>query len=280
MTERKRCIKCERPIDTWARICPFCNWDQSQPVPAREVIPAPVAEYRPPEEIGPKQLAMYAGAGVLLLIMAFAVGMTINRDGAPKNAPKPLTEAQAEAVSAPKRADTTLVPMNEPGGLEQPITSAPASGPVPGSAPNEWDRSDATAVSSAEYAQLAKRAKAEKKRVAALVDPRSITGAAFAQGPAASPRSNPAVAGAQAMVVRTRPIPQYQPVPALRARGSARLDLLVGADGRVKDISIRRAANGNNAALIGAVQSWRFKPATENGHPVPAPYSVEISFRQ
>ena len=32
------------------------------------------------------------------------------------------------------------------------------------------------------------------------------------------------------------------------------------------------------AALLGAIQSWRFKPATENGEPVAAPYSVEISF--
>ena len=30
--------------------------------------------------------------------------------------------------------------------------------------------------------------------------------------------------------------------------------------------------------LIAVVQSWRFKPATVNGEPVAAPYSVELSF--
>ena len=80
-------------------------------------------------------------------------------------------------------------------------------------------------------------------------------------------------------VVRTRPVPRYQPVPRLHARGSALLDLTVGPDGRVRDINVRRAAEGNTAALISAVQRWRFQPATENGAPVSAPYSVEISFR-
>lgn len=219
-----------------------------------------------------------AGGGAVLLIIAFLVGMLINRDGAPKNAPEPVGEA-AEQVSAPKRADTPLVPTNEPGGVEQPITSAPASGAVPGTPANEWDRSDATAVSSVEYAQLAQRARAEKKRMQPLVDPRSLTGAAYAQAPMRSaPRRSAAIQAATRQIM-TRPVPQYQPVPPIRAFGSARLDLIIGPDGRVTDINVRRAANGNNAALIGAVQRWRFRPATRNGEAVSAPYSVEISFK-
>jgi TonB family protein len=67
-------------------------------------------------------------------------------------------------------------------------------------------------------------------------------------------------------------------LPRLRASGTARLDLVIGPDGRVQDINVRRAIRGNTPALIAAVQRWRFKPATENGRPVTAPYSVEISF--
>ena len=79
--------------------------------------------------------------------------------------------------------------------------------------------------------------------------------------------------------MRTRPVPQYQPLPPIRGRGSARFNLLIGADGRVKDIDIERTmVGGNTPALVAAVQNWRFKPATENGEPVTAPFSVEISF--
>ena len=282
MSERKRCIRCERPIDEWARICPFCNWNQTQPVPAQA--PAPpieVAEYQPPAERSLKKNMIIAGSGVLLLVISFAIGMIINRDGAPKNAPEPVTETDGQTISAPKRADTPLVPMNEPGGFEQPITSAPAVAAEDGAAANDWDRSDATAVSAAEYAQLARRAQAEKKKTT-LVDPRSLTGPAYAQGtPAPQRRMEPATASQpQRVAMTTRPVPRYQPLPSIRGSGSARLDLTIGPDGRVRNIAIRRPLRGNNAALIGAVQSWRFKPATQNGRPVTAPYSVEISFNR
>ncbi|HJQ37222.1 MAG TPA: TonB family protein [Thermoanaerobaculia bacterium] len=286
MSDRKLCVRCERAIDGWAKNCPYCNWDQSKAAPVREAVPAPVAEYKPPEERSVKKLAMYAGGGVLLMIVAFVIGMLINRDGAPEKAPEPISEQTEQAqVSAPKRADTQLIPMNEPGGIEQPITSAPTAAAVPGTPNNEWDRSDATAVSSAEYAQLARRAQAERKKTNPLVDPRSLTGAAYAQGGAPPRRRTASQVAAsappsqQAPMLTTRPVPQYQPVPRMVARGSARLDLMIGPDGRVQDINVRRSPGGNTAALIGAVQRWRFKPATSNGRPISAPYSVEISFR-
>jgi protein TonB len=280
MSERKRCIRCERAIDGWARICPYCNWDQSKAAPAFTAVPLEVAQYKPPAETSLRKKLMFGGAGVVMLVLAFVIGMIINRDGAPKVAPEPVTESEAANVRVQKRADTQLVPTNEPGGIEQPITSAPASGPVAGTASNEWDRSDATAVSSVEYAQLAQRASAEKKANNPLVDPRSLTGAAYAQAPAPRRRTASDVAASSPpRGLRTRPVPQYQPVPSIRAYGTAVLDLNVGPDGRVTSINIRRAASGNNAALIGAVQRWRFKPATENGRPVSAPYSVQISFK-
>jgi TonB family protein len=55
---------------------------------------------------------------------------------------------------------------------------------------------------------------------------------------------------------------------------------MIGADGRVKQIDIERSLPRNTAQLVSAVQSWRFKPATLNGDPVSAPYSVEISFKR
>ena len=81
-------------------------------------------------------------------------------------------------------------------------------------------------------------------------------------------------------VERTSPIPEYQPLPSvrLRARSVARVELLVGPDGRVHDVSVQQGLGRNTAALINAVQAWRFKPATENGRPIAAPFTVELSF--
>jgi periplasmic protein TonB len=326
MSEKTPCVRCSRGIDAWAKICPFCNWDQSAAPPAQEPPkPAAVLEYRPPEEFDLKKKAMFAGGGVLLLILAFLVGMVINSDGAPKEAPKTVEEQaaeeqQARQVTAVKRADTPLVPVDGPAGIEQPITSAPVAA-APGAAPNDYQRTDATAVSSAEYAEIAKRAKAEKKRMAMAIDPRSLTGPAYAQGQPARPRpataqqpqspQQQAAAGQPPMPmpmppmtsqsnapapepqqpqmqmqprrrasIRTRPVPQYQPLPHIASQGTARLSLMIGADGRVKSIEIEKALQRNTAQLVSAVQSWRFKPATENGDPIAAPYSVEITFKQ
>lgn len=279
MSERKPCTQCGRAIDAWAKICPFCNWDQERPVPATKPIPpAAVTEYRPPEEFDLKRKAMMLGAGVLVLVAAFGVGVFINSDDTPDVAPPTVEEQNVEEkVKGLRRADTPLVPTDQPGGIEQPITSAPIA--TTGTAPDGYARTDATAVSATEYEQIAKRAKAEKERMAAVVDPRSLTGPAYAAAPR-PPRSRTqdSAPARSTNSIRTRPVPEYQPLPRI-SRGTARLSLLIGRDGRVQNIEIKRPLpDGNTAALVAAVQKWRFKPATENGDAVAAPYIVDISF--
>jgi protein TonB len=307
MTDRKRCIRCERPIDAWAGTCPFCNWNQAVPPPSAEAAPPPPAvQYKPPEEMNIRKLVGMAGLGVLSLVLAFLIGMVINRDGAPERAPEELTEQAQEhnsEILKPKRADTPLIPAGQGGIENEPITSAPIVA-APGQVPNEYQRTDATAVSADEYAQMARRAQAEKKKMTVLVDPRSISGPAYAQGrPAPMPQTQPqqrprpaltpaeqqqrAEAAPPAPIarpsrsVRTRPVPQYQPIPRISGSGKARFTLVIGTDGRVKDVNIEQMLHGGNTSqLVAAIQTWRFKPATENGEPVAAPYSVEISFRR
>jgi TonB family protein len=271
MTDRKRCIRCGRAIDAWAGTCPFCNWSQTVPPPDAVAPRAPATQYRPPEEMNVRKLIGIGSGAVLTLMLAFLMGMAINRDGAPKRAPEHNTE-----ILEPMRADTPLVPAGEGGIENKPITSAPIAA-SPGQIPDEYQRSDATAVSADEYARMAKRAQAEKKNTTVLVDPRSLTGPAYAQGrPPVNSGEGQTPTGVN---VRTRPVPRYQPIPPLHGSGKARFTLVIGTDGRVKDVNVERMLSGsNNAALLGAIQSWRFKPATENGEPVAAPYSVEISF--
>jgi TonB family protein len=303
MIERKRCAKCERAIDAISTICPFCNWDQSLGAPPPEVLNAPsraAALYKPPEEFRLKRVILI-GAGILvMLIGAFGIGMVINSDDAPDKAPESLEEQAAEHNKdnlKPRRADTPLVPAGE-GGIDQtPITSAPTVAPEGGAMPNEYARTDATAVSAVEYAQMAKLAQAEKKKPASIVDPRTLSGPAYAQGPQARvpvrrpastattpggappPQYSSAPAAPARRVVRTKPVPEYQPLPSVRGSGKARLTLIVGTDGHVRDVNVERTLpGGNTPALISAVQKWRFKPATEDGEPVAAPYTVEIQF--
>lgn len=295
MTDRKRCIRCERAIDAWAGICPFCNWNQAELPPSPDAV-APRAlatQYKPPEEMDVRKMLAIASGAVLSLVLAFLIGMVINRDGAPKRAPDPLVEQAAEhnlENLKPKRADTPLIPAGQGGIENQPITSAPALA-SPGQLPDEYHRSDATAVSAEEYARMAKRAQAEKKeKMTTLVDPRSLTGPAYAQATPPSNRGASRASGQEAPTpavrraarpTRTRPVAQHQPLPRLNGNGTARLTLIVGTDGRVKDVSVEQMLRGgNNAALINAVRKWRFKPATENGEPVTAPYSVAISFER
>ncbi|HET7436234.1 MAG TPA: energy transducer TonB [Thermoanaerobaculia bacterium] len=298
-SERKPCNRCERRIDAWAKICPYCNWDQSAPAPAHDAAaqPSPAAAYVPPAEKSQlKRRLLYAAGGIVMLIAAFSVGVIINRDGAPKRAPATIEEqiAEQQDTKTVRGAQTVpLIPANEPGGFEQPITSAPAGAPSNGM-PDAYSRHDATAVSSVEYNQLAARAQEEKRRMQALVDPRSLTGRAYAQQqlpprsvaqrPAAPPPQRqaaaaPPVAEPPRTSARTRPVPLAQPLPTVSAHGTASLVLLVGEDGRVKEVSVREGLPGETARLIHAVQSWRFKPATENGVPVAAPYTVDISFQ-
>jgi periplasmic protein TonB len=312
MSEKRPCIRCEREIDTYAKICPYCNWDQTQtniPPPSQQ----PVADaYVPPAERNWKRHIMIAVGGVGLLILSFFVGALINSDAAPEEAPAPVVggDAQTAAQVAPaKRADVTLVPVTD---IEAPITTAPVAALTEG-IPTEYQRSDATAVSSVEYAQLAARAQEEKRRNAALVDPRSLTGPAYAQAqarrPAAVPspapipppqtsadngrfderqsRPDPPSSSSESndeparVATRTRPIPVSQPLPSITVDRdvTARLELTVGPDGRVKAVNLREGIPGHTAKLIASVQQWRFKPATENGVPVSAPFTVDISFR-
>jgi hypothetical protein len=288
-SEQHPCTRCARKIDAYAKICPYCNWDQSLAPPAHEPPkPQAVMDYRPPEEYDLRKKAMFAGVGALTLVAAFAVGMVINSDGAPKTAPKTVEEQVAEEqdarrTSSVKRADTPLVPVEGPAGIEQPITSAPVS-TNPGM-DSDYQRSDATAVSASDYAQLAKRAQAEKKRLAATVDPRLLTGPSYVAPP---PRRQAPPTGVDSsspqpqrgIAMRTRPVPLSQPMPSITSTGTARLSLMIGADGRVKEIDIERALGRDTAVLLSSVRSWRFKPATLNGEPIAAPYSVEISFKR
>jgi hypothetical protein len=293
MTDRKACVRCQRTIDQYARICVYCNWDQSQ---SPDAAPPPVAAttYVPPPDHRARNRLLGTAALVALVIVAFVVG-TLIHGFEPKQlkaaeSNKENAVAEAAPSSAPK-SNVTLVPVSDsgpPAAIEQPITSAPAQ--APGQDPN-----DATALPSDQYAAVAAKAKAQKQARNTPVDPRTLRGHAVEgqsppqQQPKQPPRDNdpqqqqPGMASQAAappsQPVRTEAFPEYKPMPDIHVERdtSARMTLTVGADGRVKDIDVLDPIPGATSKLIETVQNWRFRPATENGTPVTAKVAVTIT---
>jgi hypothetical protein len=309
MAERKQCIKCGRAIDAYARICPYCNWDQTEPVSAVVVEQqSAVPEYVPPVDHRMRNRILGIAGGVLLLIAAFGIGSLVHgKNPPPTPADKEAATATTGTSKPSPRSTVTLIPVSETNpDVEAPITSAPLPTLQQG-VPTEYQRTDATAVASDEYAQMAQRANAEKKKKAAeaLVDPRSITTPAVPAGDtprsqtSAAPSPIPATtqpvpapqtqkqpdqvnfpSPAARVVVSSRPVPVYQPLPdiAVTQMTTAKLQLTVGADGFVKEVSVIQGIPGETGKLIAALQRWKFKPAMENGSPVEAPFTVDVSF--
>ncbi|HSP32757.1 MAG TPA: energy transducer TonB [Thermoanaerobaculia bacterium] len=299
MADQRRCIRCERAIDASARICPYCNWDQSNAnAPAPETAAEPLYVPRPERPIR-KYLMIGAGA-LVLVVVAFALGAhVLGTAAAPPTATSTATSGTDNTSTAPVKPaphpDITLVSSTATSGispsLEAPITSAPLATASNG-ATDTMQRTDATAVSSVEYAQLAAREQAERKKAQPLVDPRTITSPAYQQGQQPQQTQQPQISSAPeaaarppapqaARVTRTQPEPQYQPVPDVQVSQmtTVRLVLTVGADGRVKEVDVSGGGiEGQTGRIVQAVQSWRFKPATENGLPVQSTFSTALSF--
>jgi hypothetical protein len=282
MADRKPCVRCERPIDANARSCVYCNWEQDAARPAVPPVPQTAPAYRPPRDTRARNRILGAIAFAALVIIAFVIGSLVHGSG-PKAAQTPATQpgstAQAEGGS---NANVTLVPVDGGGSVqsEPPITSAPAQTASAGNLDVNGDRTDATALPSGQYSAAAQRAKAERdaRTGNGIIDPRTISSGVLRSVPL---DRRPAQRAIRVAAPHTEPIPLYQPVPPLRVdrATSARLFLTVGTDGRVHDIDVAQPIPGEMPRLIASVQSWRFKPATQNGQPVTSTFSVDINVR-
>ncbi len=273
MANRKNCIKCGRLIDEFARVCPYCNHWQSQPVPAANAAAAPMASAAAGKD--PRGLYRLVGVAVFafLLFAVFAVGSFFHGATPAKAAQQAAAPPQTSSTS---RVSVTLIPVTEgapPPAPEGPITAIQQPGTTTAAGP-----SDLTALPSEQYAAAAERMRAtQQPSTGTVVDPRSITGSAYeAPPPRPASRPRPAVAS-----VESQPIPLYQPVPHVRVgrEATAQLSLVVGTDGRVHDIDIQRSVPEVMGPLIGNVQQWRFRPATQNGEPISSRFTVAVTFR-
>lgn len=281
MSEKKQCVNCNRSIDVAAKSCLYCNWWQAEkplarPEPAAVDASAPPAA--PERHWNHKVLGVVAFAA--LLIIAFVIGSLVHgfepSEVKAAQQPKAPDVVTTQETAAPPTANIPLVPDNgaQPAGpLEQPMTTVQTN-TVTGAM-----GSDATAMTSQQYGAAIQN-NAQTPQQPPTIDPRSVTGTVYGQTQPIPPSIPGRVPRPQRQVRRasiTQPVPESQPLPNLRGHGHAKLALTVGTDGRVHDIDVLEPMSGDMGRLIGAVQSWRFKPATENGIPVSSRFTVDIN---
>ncbi|MCK6443222.1 energy transducer TonB [Elstera cyanobacteriorum] len=98
----------------------------------------------------------------------------------------------------------------------------------------------------------------------------------------------PSIPGPPAPVHLTAPTFRHRPAPAYPAQaqrdeieGTVRLKLLIGADGRVAEVSLLRSSGHRllDQAALSAARAWVLEPAHQNGTPTPAWAEVEVPFR-
>ena len=83
------------------------------------------------------------------------------------------------------------------------------------------------------------------------------------------------------------PVPKWKPEPpyskkARRAgiQGTVLLWVVVGMKGNVEEASVVRPVGlGLDESALHTVRTWRFKPATREGIPVPVRIMIELAFR-
>jgi len=287
MAEQKPCIQCGRAIDEYARACPYCNWWQSEPLPAARPAqvagapPQPATQYVPPVDNRARNKLIGIGALVALVILAFSVGAFFHGS-------EPAAAAEQEEVKSPAapstpspRATVKLVPVADGGPAT--MADAPLNGIVPNAGATTTAPNDFTALPADQYAAAAAQQQAAQQQAnGGLVDPRSISGAPYSAPAERSTAPRPAQQQPRRVaVVQTQPVPLYQPIPHVRVdrEETAQLFLTVGTDGRVHDIDVARGVPGVMGPLVGSVQQWRFRPATQGGQAVSSRFSVAVTFK-
>ena len=78
-----------------------------------------------------------------------------------------------------------------------------------------------------------------------------------------------------------QPDPEYsEEARKAKYQGTVVLWIVVGPDGRVKDIRVQRSLGmGLDEKAIEAVKTWKFEPAKRDGQPVAVQVNVEVNFR-
>lgn len=316
MHEKRPCPQCSRAIDAGARVCPFCNYDPTLgPAPATVRI-APAAKTTVAPENPWLRFTLSVGGIVLGLVAVFFIGwflLDLNENDEEREAETTVTETTAVTTARPQSGfpQVTLGAADPTAGVQRSVTTTPVAQPNV-EIPAEFQREDATALPSTEYAAILARSQRQETsqpaRSNAPVDPRSLTAPSPVQpAPATTttpaPRSespretSPDVTPDEPPAETTRPpareparteyagdtgpVPVRQPIPRfsaseIREPGTVRLRLTIDSSGNVREVDLLQSVPGVTAKLVSAVQRWKFRPATRNGQPVEGTFVTDI----
>src|SRR6266849_898672 len=112
MSDLNPCVNCNRSIDSLAKACPFCGWDQREtPRPRVEpMVPAePVASAPVPRLPFDRRLLGVIGIAALL-ILVFLIGALVH-SRQPVETPSPTSTINAPRTErAPQHSQIDLVP--------------------------------------------------------------------------------------------------------------------------------------------------------------------------
>jgi protein TonB len=137
-------------------------------------------------------------------------------------------------------------------------------------------------------ARITREKEAEIQRLNQLIARLSVTETAAVPpttSPATSTTTPPPTASADDGLTPPRILTRKEPVYPINARrlrveGTVLLNVLVGTDGRVREVKVLEADGGKllSPAAVDAVRQWTFSPATRNGQPVQCWHKVPIRF--
>jgi TonB family protein len=273
---RKPCIRCGSKIDAGARVCVFCNQDQTAPVVASVVLPLPAR--RQGDEWGTRALVISVVG--IFLVATFTVAALVHGMTGGSGAARTKQAISISTSSTQNDANFSLVPLTETTANDRLITSTPPSVSALGTSA---EPTDATALPSEEYSRAIQHPAAPAPPPS-VVDPRTITAPREPLPEPDRPASR-VPPGQQSperpAANRTPPVPTSQPLPDIedvKTGGTLRLNLLVGTDGKVKEIEVIRTVPELHAEVLASVRKWRFDPATLDGRPVEGHFTVDISF--
>ena len=87
--------------------------------------------------------------------------------------------------------------------------------------------------------------------------------------------------GVSAPRVLYDPDPEYsEEARQAKYQGTVVLWVVIGADGRARDVQVGRALGmGLDEKAVAAVRNWRFQPAMKDGHAVAVQVNIEVNFR-
>jgi TonB family protein len=251
--------------------------------------PTPAAKVPPPQQpqatganlTSPKYLT---GGAILVVALGIIVFVLTHRGGPEKPSESKVAESKA--------SETTVVQQPQPPAATSPSEPAPSSASPSAAAPSSASSQDAAKEKTTPAATAKELAKSKSPAhpQSALADlglpvggtPLNASNAANASNPAntaATPNRVRISQGVSHGLLMSEIAPKYPPLArSARVQGQVVLDVVIGKDGAVRNITAKSGHPLLVPAAIDAVKQWRYQPYRLDGKPVDVSTEIVVNF--